>query len=137
MKITVELISPDVASATFMDLAKNLQSIAAGAEAEAPKKEPEAPKAEKPKAAKPKKEEPAKEPVKAEAPAEEPAPEPEKPKAEVINLEEMKKRVMAIKDKDADKWDSIKGLIKKYGNGKLSAIPEDDREEFMEAVEAL
>jgi Mg2+ and Co2+ transporter CorA len=58
-------------------------------------------------------------------------------KAKVIDINEMKKRVMAIKDADNDKWDGIKNLIKQYGGGKLSAIPEDTREDFMAAVEAL
>ena len=109
---------------------------------EAPKAEPvkegvkkaepvkeEAPKVE------PVKEEPPKtEPVKEEA---EPVKEEPPKKAKVIDLSEMKKRVMAIKDADNDKWDGIKNLIKQYGGGKLSAIPEDTREDFMAAVEAL
>lgn len=146
-------------------LTKYLQGIAAEAEGktarqEAPAKEPEPVKKQEKKEAapmepEPEKEEPAKEkiskeahvktekapepePVTEEVPAEpEPEPEKEAPKAKVIDLSEMKKRVMAIKDADADKWDGIKNLIKQYGNGKLSAIPEDDREAFMEAVEAL
>lgn len=162
MEITVKLVNQDVASAREKDLMALmgcLRSLAVEAEgkqeepakAEEPKKrkkaaepvkqEEEAPAKEETKA---KKEEP--EPVKEEKPKEEPGEEePETAKqeeetpakAKVIDLEEMKKRVMAIKDADSNKWDSIKELIKQYGKGKLSAIPETERESFMEAVEAL
>ena len=159
MELTVKLDRQDIASENLLGLIRSLQSIAreeapkaepvkeAAPEAEsvkeaAPKKDKaskkEAPKAEpvkeEVKKAEPVKEEPPKtEPVKEEA---EPAKE-EPPKAKVIDLSEMKKRVMAIKDADNDKWDGIKNLIKQYGGGKLSAIPEDTREDFMAAVEAL
>jgi outer membrane biosynthesis protein TonB len=111
---------------------------------EAPKAEPvkeevkkaEPVKEEAPKVEPVKEEAPKVEPVKEGAPKAEPAKE-EPPKAKVIDLSEMKKRVMAIKDADNDKWDGIKNLIKQYGGGKLSAIPEDTREDFMAAVEAL
>jgi hypothetical protein len=159
MELTVKLDRQDIASENLLGLIRSLQSIA---REEAPKAEPvkeaapkkdkaskkEAPKAEpvkeEVKKAEPVKEEaPKVEPVKEEAPKVEPVKEEaepakeEPPKAKVIDLSEMKKRVMAIKDADNDKWDGIKNLIKQYGGGKLSAIPEDTREDFMAAVEAL
>ena len=149
MELTVKLDRQDIASENLLGLIRSLQSIAReeapkaeSVKEAAPKKDKaskkEAPKAEpvkeEVKKAEPVKEEPPKtEPVKEEA---EPAKE-EPPKAKVIDLSEMKKRVMAIKDADNDKWDGIKNLIKQYGGGKLSAIPEDTREDFMAAVEAL
>lgn len=159
MELTVKLDRQDIASENLLGFIKSLQSIA---REEAPKAEPakedvpkakkakkEAPKAESVKEEAPKvepvKEEPPKtEPVEEEAPKVEPAKEEADPvkeeppkRAKVIDINEMKKRVMAIKDADSGKWDDIKNLIKQYGNGKLSAIPEDNREDFMAAVEAL
>ncbi|MBR2215996.1 MAG: hypothetical protein IJ849_09590 [Selenomonadaceae bacterium] len=59
------------------------------------------------------------------------------PPAAAPTLDEMKKRVMAIKKADGSKWDAIKDLITKYGAGKISAVPEDKRLAFMQELEAL
>ena len=79
----------------------------------------------------------------------EPTPEPEpkteatptddtvEPPANAPTLDAMKKRVMEIKKADGSKWDGIKSLIIKYGNGKISEIPEDKRNAFMKEVEEL
>ena len=160
MELTVKLDRQDIASENLLGFIRSLQSIAreeapkaesvkeAAPEAEsvkeaAPKKD-KASKKEAPKAEPVKEEAPKTEPVKEEPPKTEPVKEEAEPvkeeppkKAKVIDLSEMKKRVMAIKDADNDKWDGIKNLIKQYGGGKLSAIPEDTREDFMAAVEAL